>query len=533
MMSERKSDSELIAFEICFLISLWSRYSQFTRSRFSLGLELSGIWSSLQRGLESSWVVTLTWTLEPAMDTLTGRSSMSRSSTLRLKKVLISIWRNRKSMSSLKRSFVMVCFLAAICIILFIVIYSQTGIRYSIIILSEYNVGKIAQDTLTPLKGNKTFIIAPYYDNRQGSLVRVLGIVHHTEVKQLCCYFCCNGQKSLVSVEGMIDIHSDRFGFPFGLADINCYEPPDCQASYMYLANCSDRDFTSLSRFEIRNRERKEFSANFTVCISTMYGNFNNVLQFIQTMEMYKLLGAQKVTIYVKNCSLWVERILDYYSKEGLVEVVPWPIQKYLRPSNQWFHDDNDDNDIGYYGQISTLNDCLYKNMYTSKYVLFNDLDEIILPFEHMTWDGMMEELQRENPDAGVFLFESHTFPQTAVTNGDFTGISSWKDVPGFNLLNYVHREPDRPELYNARKMIVDPRKTFQLSVHSVLKSFGKTLNVPLKTALVRHCRGPHQPNLSRSQLIDDRTIWKYNVSLIRRVNQVLKQISLNWKTKT
>lgn len=419
-----------------------------------------------------------------------------------------------------------VCFLVIVCMILFIKICSRN--QHGIFHLWEYNASGSIQDTITPLKGNKAFIIAPYYDNREGNLVRVLGMVHHAEVKQLYCYFCCTRQKGVLSVKASIDLHSDRFGFPFGLADINCLEPLQCEASHMYIGESSDEDLTSVPMFEIRNRERGQFSSNFTVCISTMYGNFSNALQFIQTIEMYKLLGAQRVTIYVKNCSQQVEEILDYYSQEGTVEVVPWPIQKYLRPSNRWRHEGNSDKNIGYYGQISTLNDCIYKNMYRSKYVLLNDLDEIILPFQHMTWDSMMEELQQKHPDVGVFLFESHNFPQTAVTDGKFPGVSSWKDVPGFNLLNHVHREPERPNVFNARKMIVDPRKVVQTSVHSVLKSLAKSLNVPVQTALVHHCRGPHQPNLNRSLLISDRTIWKYNVSLIRNVNQVLNQISLH-----
>ncbi|XP_075691183.1 uncharacterized protein LOC142659196 [Rhinoderma darwinii] len=436
-------------------------------------------------------------------------------------------------MFTLKRIYLVVCFLMIICTLLFFKSYSQTRVQNGIIQWSKYNIHDMVLDTITPLRGNKTFVIAPYYDNREGNLVRVLGIIHHAEVKTLFCYFFCYKQKDLLLSKAIIDMHEDRFGFPFGLADIKCDEPPQCQASHMYLDESSDGNITLMPRFKIQNRERGGFSANFTVCISTMYGNYSNALQFIQTIEMYKLLGAQRVTIYVKNCSQQVENIMDYYSKEGTVEVVPWSIQTYLRPSKKWHSKDSDDKDIGYYGQMSTLNDCLYKNMYRSKYVVFNDLDEIILPFEDMTWDSMMERLQRENPDVGVFMFESHIFPQTAVVDGNFPGVSSWKDVPGFNLLNHVQREPIRLNVFNGRKMIVDPRKVIQTSVHSVLKSYGKSLNVPQQTALIYHCRGPHQPNLNRSLLINDQTIWKYNVSLIRNVNQVLNQISLHWKTKT
>ncbi|XP_071979637.1 beta-1,4-galactosyltransferase galt-1-like [Engystomops pustulosus] len=433
-------------------------------------------------------------------------------------------------MSPLKRTFLLFCCLVLACVIFYI--YSQNRLEKIIIQIYKCDVGEEAQDTITALQGNKTFIISPYYDNRSGNQVRVLGIVHHTEVKALYCYFCCDGMK-LYSVKATIDLHIDRFDFPFGLADIICNVPSYCEASHIHLAESPYVNVTLLPRFEIRNRKRTPFSANFSVCLSTMYGNFSNALQFIQTMEMYKLLGAQRVTVYYINCSDLVKEILDYYSNEGTMEVVPWPIHKYLRPSNSWYHKRGDNSDIGYYGQMTTLNDCIYKNMYRSKYVLLNDLDEIILPFEHQMWDSMMEKLEQEHPDVGAFLFESHNFPQSAVTDGIFPNVSSWKDVPGFNLLNHVHREPDRPNVFNARKMIVNPRKIIQTSVHSILKNLGKTLNVPLKIALVHHCRVPHQPHLKVSQLISDRTIWRYHVSLISNVNRVLDQISSQRKAKT
>ncbi|MEE6505014.1 hypothetical protein FKM82_005416 [Ascaphus truei] len=383
--------------------------------------------------------------------------------------------------------------------------------------------GKIAHDTITPLQNNKTFIIAPYYDNREKEMIRVVGIIHHKEVQELYCYFCCRFKPSIIISQANIDVHADRFDFPYGVADIVCPEPPDCEPRYMSVHWSPDGEIMQLPMFKIRNREPGVFSANFTVCISTMFGNYSNVLQFIQTIEMYKLLGAQRVTIYRNSCSPEMEEALQYYIKEGVVEVIPWPIQRYLRPAKAWHHS-KDNKDIGYYGQITTLNDCIYRNMYRSKFVLLNDLDEIILPFQHNNWENLMESLQKQNPGVDVFLFENHIFPQTKVTNGNFSNISSWKEVPGFNILQHIHREPDRPNVFNARKMILNPRKVIQTSVHSVLKHYGSTKKVPLETALVYHCRVPRQAELPKSSLIEDKTIWRYSDSLIENVNKVLSK---------
>ncbi|XP_063806560.1 beta-1,4-galactosyltransferase galt-1-like isoform X3 [Pseudophryne corroboree] len=386
---------------------------------------------------------------------------------------------------------------------------------------------RLTTDTITPLRDNRTFIIAPYSDNRihNNRAVRILSIIHHKEVKDLYCWFCCTVNNSVKVSQAAIDIHTDRFGFPYSTTDLVCMEPPGCHAKYLSVHKSPTGNMTQLPLFRIQNQDTRPFSANFTVCISTMFGNYSNVLQFIQTMEMYRILGAQRVMIYLNNCSTQVEKVIQYYIAEGIVEVIPWPIQQYLRPSRSWRYSVHA-MDVGYYGQVTTLNDCIYRNMYRSKFVLLNDLDEIILPIKHQTWDSLMESLQQQNPGVGVFLFENHIFSQTVTTDGNFSNISSWKSLPGSNILQHVHREPDRPNYFNARKMIVDPRKVIQTSVHSVLKSIGGSKKVSLEAALVYHCRTPLQ-KLLKTSLIEDKTIWRYNASLIRNVNTVLNQVDL------
>ncbi|OCT66996.1 beta-1,4-galactosyltransferase galt-1 [Xenopus laevis] len=380
--------------------------------------------------------------------------------------------------------------------------------------------GKLPRDTITPLKDNRTYIIAPYYDNRQRNIIRTLGIVHHSEVKELYCYFFCVNT-TVLQVKATIDLHKDRFDFVYGLADIICDDPVGCSSTHVAIDRSPTENISDLINFPIQNRVRGKPTAKFTVCFSAMFGNYSNVLQFIQTIEMYKILGAQKVMIYLNNCSRQMEEVLQYYTKEGMVEVIPWQIQQYLKPSKRWRYPNNI-TEIGYYGQLSTLNDCIYRNMYSSKFVVLNDQDEIILPFKHRTWDNMMESLQRENPDVGIFLFENHIFPQTEVSDGNFTNTSSWNEVPGFNILQFIHREPDRPNKFNARKMIVDPRAVIQTSVHSTLKQYRNSIYVPLETALVYHCRGPLQHKLNRSSLIKDNNIWRYSEPLISNVNYML-----------
>lgn len=432
-----------------------------------------------------------------------------------------------KMLSAGKKSY----FAAAVCIITVTSMLSVSYLRLQrlshqpkVIQEGRRCRGKIANSTITALKGNKTFIISPYFDDRESKVTRLIGIVHHDDVKQLYCWFCCQPEGKIYVSKAKIDVHSDRFGFPYGAADIVCLEPENCDPTHVSIHQFPHGNIDQLPRFEIKNRKAETFSVDFTVCISAMFGNYNNVLQFIQSMEMYKILGVQKVVIYKNNCSHLMEKVLKFYIEEGTVEIIPWPIDSHLRVSSEWrFMQDG--THIGYYGQITALNDCIYRNMERSKFVVLNDVDEIILPLKYPDWKTMMNSLQEQNPGTSVFLFENHIFPETVFSH--MFNISYWNTVPGVNILQHVYREPDRKHVINPRKMIVDPRKVIQTSVHSVLHAYGNSVKVPMDVALIYHCREGLQRDLPRKSLIRDTSLWRYNSSLIMNVNKVLSQTML------
>ncbi|XP_040261549.1 uncharacterized protein LOC120977609 [Bufo bufo] len=382
----------------------------------------------------------------------------------------------------------------------------------------------ISRDTITPLENNKTFIIAAYYDGRESSQVRVLTIIKKEDVKELYCWFYCMNDPGYVSVKAAIEIYYHWFGFSYGPADVVCPEPLNCSSQHISIHWSNIRNTNNVPVFEIKNRNPQPFSANFTVCISTMFGNQDNILQFIQAIEMYRLLGAQKVVIYKNGCSKAMGRVLDFYVSEGFLEIVPWPIDTFLRTSADWHQSMNPKSQIGYYGQLSALNDCMYRNMYKSRYVTLNDVDEIILPRHSTTWDEMMEALEKAYPDTAVYLVKNYIYPKKITAPNFQTAFP--KNVPGINILQLIYYEPGIPNGFNNRKMIVNPREVIQMSVHVVLRAYKKSVYVPDNIVSLHHGRSPMQPDLPQTSLIRDTTIWKYSSSLITNVNKVLRQLN-------
>ncbi|KAJ1146444.1 hypothetical protein NDU88_012720 [Pleurodeles waltl] len=308
--------------------------------------------------------------------------------------------------------------------------------------------------------------------------------------------------------------------------------PEDCKPKYLSVHWSLEGKIDQLPVFEIKNLRQVPLDANFSICMSALYGSYSNALQLIQTIEMYKLLGAQKVMIYTLHhncCSEAVEEVLQHYIKERTLEVIRWPIDLYFHVSQRWKHSSSGATNIGYYGQVAALNDCLYRNMYRTRFLLLNDIDEIILPFKHKDWHSMMEVLQEQYPSAATFLFENHVFPITVLDST--VSMPSWDKIPGVNMLQCVYRKP-KAENSRNHKMLIIARKVTRVSIHTVLIASGGSHLVSSDIAILRHCKKTPQPLRPEEQLIRDTTIWRYKEPLTQNVNKTIDIITKLIKDK-
>ncbi|XP_062399804.1 uncharacterized protein LOC134089377 [Sardina pilchardus] len=406
-------------------------------------------------------------------------------------------------------------------------------------------------ETITPIPGSKHLMVSAFKDHRRGGAIRVISIICRQELQPLYCVLCANDDAN-ANVDGSastdanarpnakangalgqcttsqakVDVHSDNFGFPFHTSDVFCTTTTSQQASYVSITTDPNKS-GNLTYLSVQNQEVKQsFSYNFTVCISNLFGKYNNALQFAQTMEVYKLIGVQRVVIYNTSCGPDVDKVVTYYRREGMLEVVPWPIDKFLTPSTGWKYDLHH-GDIHYYGQLTTLNECIYRYMYQSKYLLLNDIDEIIMPYKHGKLDKLMDTLQQQHPDAGVFSIENHIFPKTQFDDSGRFRLPQWRDVPGVNILEHIYREPDRKGAFNPTKLLIDPRRVEQTSVHSTLKQFGPVVAVPFDVCRIIHVRVPLQGHLSKDQLLVDKKLWEFEKHLIPSIDHALNQSGL------
>uniref|UniRef100_A0A8C6NUA1 Glycosyltransferase family 92 protein n=1 Tax=Nothobranchius furzeri TaxID=105023 RepID=A0A8C6NUA1_NOTFU len=240
--------------------------------------------------------------------------------------------------------------------------------------------------------------------------------------------------------------------------------------------------------------------------------------------ENKELLGVNRVVIYNTSCGPDLDRLLQSYAQEGFLEVVPWPIDKHMNPSRGW-HFPEHGGDIHYFGQLTTLNECIYRSMERSRYVLLNDIDEIVMPYKHDNLMSLMDTLQPQHPDVGVFQIENHIFPKNHYEPSGKFHLPQWRGVPGINILEHIYREDPARNIYHPYKMIVQPRMVEQTSVHEVLKYFGQTYRVPLEVCRLIHVRVALRGSLTLEQLNVDKRLWDFQEKLISNVDKVLGKL--------
>jgi len=117
---------------------------------------------------------------------------------------------------------------------------------------------------------------------------------------------------------------------------------------------------------------------NFTVCVPPPHNHFNDYRRLVEMIEVNRMFGAQRLVFYNYSTGPDVATVLRRYESEGLVSVIPWRIPLLV---DTWPPGEPPVKpEIHYFGQVAALNDCLYRNMFTSRYIVFTDLDELLVP---------------------------------------------------------------------------------------------------------------------------------------------------------
>ncbi|XP_069114137.1 beta-1,4-galactosyltransferase galt-1-like isoform X3 [Argopecten irradians] len=262
----------------------------------------------------------------------------------------------------------------------------------------------------------------------------------------------------------------------------------------------------------------------FTVCVTPLNFRYSKAYELVEMIEMNRILGADHFVFYNYSTHENVDKVLNYYIDIGLVEVVQWHLPMRV---DVWPKVKGHTTEIHYFGQLGSLNDCLYRNRYKSQYLVYQDLDEFIFPYKHKNWSEMIDSLAKRN----VYMFRNTFFRKDwNDTDTMFEGKDLAKRYKSTILLKTM-REAKIFGLRQRSKYIINPRKVDTVGIHNVWKerSGSSLLNVPPDVALIHHYRDWENPN-DKMKREEDPIAFQYKEDLLGRLKKVwttLKDVKL------
>lgn len=259
-----------------------------------------------------------------------------------------------------------------------------------------------------PVAGpDKCFVYSAYHDDSRetsaSAYVRVIGVARTKKQDRLWCQLgfasAANNTIRWHQVQAQIKTIREHWNLRYSAAFILCPLKDVPHGAKPDLVSVSSEQHPALPDYAWPRptATRDEFNASFghwsdsptgnilpvigheksagavrhqlAVCVKPLHYNFDRVGQLVEFIEMHRLLGATRFTFYNHTVGEHVDCLLRRYADEGLVEVLPW---RQLDVASQ--------KEIRTEGIFASLNDCLYRHMFDSQYLLMIDLDELIVP---------------------------------------------------------------------------------------------------------------------------------------------------------
>ena len=273
---------------------------------------------------------------------------------------------------------------------------------------------------------------------------------------------------------------------------------------------------------------------NFTVCFSPLHGNITTN-QFVESMELNQIFGADHFIVYNSLDNSSIPNYGRFHSSSGVSGLHSAPIQAYLDYYTQkrlasvhsWKLPEEVHGKVHYFGQMAALNDCLYKNRYSSKYIVCSDIDEIIVPQKTNSWTELLWEVTPKNANTiGSYSFQNVFFKANGYSDNAYAHNPIAKE---YNILSLLKTQREK-EAYNHRnrsKLIVMPERVSVAGIHYVhefIDNFYYEKNITNSQAMLYHYRH-HSPSRD-AKTIHDRHMHQLAEQIVNRITTVHKEVN-------
>ena len=341
-----------------------------------------------------------------------------------------------------------------------------------------------------------TLLYSAWFDDRhaQNYIQVLLMTSRRNQPPPLSCRFP-NGPTSTISARAVTpyyEINKRYSNKRYGLFVASCILSKDLVGipNFVNISIANE----CMVELPVGNTRNTSYKRDYGICIPPMFGNIR-VAEVVEFLEMSQLLGASYFTFYDYSISDSVRKMLSYYERKGVAEVLPWSLPTYIT-----------DQDVHYYGQIFSMQDCLFRSINRLNFVAFNDLDEFITPLQNESMPSLLYSIHDSNHCGHCF------------TSAMFPTVDSLTQNYSLFTQNVLRRLPQADSTHT--KCVDDPQRVFEHGVHLIMQPFEgyKTNHVNWNKARVFHYRKCQPPCNSAADMKVDTTMHKYSEQLRKNV---------------
>lgn len=265
----------------------------------------------------------------------------------------------------------------------------------------------------------------------------------------------------------------------------------------------------------VRQNYKNGFKTNFTLCLDGVLKHGTAKSNFlVEWIELNVLLGADHVFMYNFTGSAVLDPYLKYYRRKGLITVLPWDIPIQFREDEHEFY--HDFLIVWNYAQRTMIHDCLYRNMFVARHLVYLDLDEFIIPQEAdvWTWQEMMNRADDGCTDSVVGSYFAR--------NGIFDvsdGYGSGSDL-GITTAAHTTMQTRMREAFARTKYILIPEHVLYLNVHVVDAYYNRSFSSCVLPPSIGHVHHYKWLDKDREKHQNFAAV-KFKARLIKRMNHV------------
>ena len=244
---------------------------------------------------------------------------------------------------------------------------------------------------------------------------------------------------------------------------------------------------------------------NITLCLGPMYNQYNDLNRLVEMVEVDTMLGVDLIVVYNISFSSELNHYIGKYAQDGIMHIY------------DFYHSLL--NETWYYAQRVLINDCVYRYMFKSDYIVIKDVDEIIVPRgNYTTLQQLLANISQDN--ISEYNIRHVCFPDEMnnISRSRFKG----KSVDEFHMRTILNVNRSSMVMPPGRrsKYIINPRLIYEADIHTAVRVKGVHNNVSPEYALVHHYRTKLTIEKSPQGNMVDITMYRFTKEIQMRIRK-------------